>query len=392
MVFMRDFLKSIPRWMQAGWLLPLVLLALPNCSVDATGTGPAPFDPGPSPRTEAVMCDIPTVPAPGASECATAAEVGIGISMKSAAVALAQTQSGSLALDFSPAALAACGGLPKKTQFHGPYPDGLTVCLNCGAQIPSTYFDPHEVCVAKCMDLTLDSQYEPDGGVEAFCEANARVSTNIRNVCFTNACSNGGTPLMPFDDPRRPQEKIQWIHLLGTAVAAGPDLSKIGGLDDGTLDSGAASSQAISHGDAWIEFEVTENDKSHVIGVRTTTGPDTDPSPADIAFALSLNVDGYVYVLENGASYVSPPIEPYVPQTRFRIKVTDNYDGTASISYWRLNGPCAVGTICNETQLATQTQQPGPAYPLRISTSFREPGATLKNVTMVYFNQKPPLP
>jgi hypothetical protein len=386
---MRDFLKSIPRWLQAGWLLPLVLLALPNCTVDAVGTGPAPFDPGPAPRTEAVMCDIPQVQAPGASECATAAEIGFGIPLKSAATALAQSQSNSLALDFSPAALSACGGFPKKIQFHGPFPDGLTVCLNCAAQIPSTYVDPKAVCVAKCIDLVLDGDYEPEEGAEAFCEANAKISTNVNNVCFTNACSNGGTPLMPFDDPRRPQEKVQWIDLLGTAQAVGPDLSKVGGLDDGTLDSGAASNQAIAHGDAWIEFEVTENDKSHVIGVKTIIGgPDIDPSPADIAFALSLNYDGFVYVLENGASYISPPIEQYVPQQRFRIKITDNNDGTASISYWRLNGPCAVGTICNETQIATQTQ-PSPAYPLRISTSFREPGATLKDVTIVYMRGKP---
>jgi hypothetical protein len=385
-VFMRDFWKSIPRWLQAGWLLPLVLLALPNCMVDATGTGPAPFDPGPSPRTDAVMCDIPKIPAPGWNECATAAEIGFGIPLKSAATALAQTQSNSLALDYSPAATSACGGSPKKIEFHGPFPDGLTVCLNCGAQIPATYGDPQAVCVAKCIDLVIDNQ-EPEDA-EAFCEANARVSTNINNVCFANACSNGGTPLMPFEDPRRPQEKVQWINVLGAALAVGPDLSKVGGLDSAIFDSGAASNQAIPQGDAWIEFEVTENDKSHVIGVKTTTGPDTDPSLADIAFALSLNYDGNVYVLENGATFVSPPIETYMPQQRFRLKIADNNDGTASISYWRLNGPCAVGTICSETQIATQTG-PSPAYPLRISASFRESGATLKDVTMVYMRNKP---
>ena len=263
---MADFLKSIPRWLQAGWLLPLVLLALPNCTVDAIGTGPAPFDPGPAPRTEAVMCDIPQIPPPGWNECATAAEIGFGIPLKAAATALAQSQSNSLALDYSPAATSACGGSPKKIEFHGPFPDGLTVCLNCGAQIPSTYDDPQAVCVAKCIDLVIDN-HEPEEAV-AFCEANAKVSTNINNVCFTNACSNGGTPLMPFEDPRRPQEKVQWIHVLGNAQAAGPDLSKVGGVDNATFDSGAASNQAIPQGDAWIEFEVTENDKSHVIGLR----------------------------------------------------------------------------------------------------------------------------
>jgi hypothetical protein len=385
---MRNFSKSIPRWLQAGWLLPLVLLALPNCTVDAVGTGPAPFDPGPAPRTDAIMCDIPKIPPPGWNECATSAEIGFGIPLKAAATALAQGQSNSLGLDFSAAATSACGGSPKKIEFHGPFPDGLTVCLNCGAQIPSTYEEPPAVCVSKCIDLVLDAGDHDAEQAVAFCEANARISTNIHNVCFTNACSNGGTPVMPFDDPRRPQEKVQWTHLLGSAQAAGADLSKVGGVDNATFESGAASGQAIPQGDAWIEFEVTENDKSHVIGLRDATVPDTDPSLADIAFALSLNYDGNVYVLENGANYVSPPLEPYLPQQRFRIKVTDNNNGTASISYWRLNGPCAVGSICSETQIATQTQ-PSPQYPLRISASFREPGATLKDVTMVYIKKKP---
>jgi hypothetical protein len=63
-----------------------------------------------------------------------AAEIGFGIPLKSAATALAQSQSNSLALAFSPAAIGACGGSPKKIEFHGPFPDGLTVCLNCATQ------------------------------------------------------------------------------------------------------------------------------------------------------------------------------------------------------------------------------------------------------------------
>jgi hypothetical protein len=383
---MRDVLKSSRRWLHAGWVLPLVLLALPNCMLNSEGYGVGDdhFDPGSEPRTEAIMCDIPVVQNPNISECATGTEVGFGIPLMSAATALAQNQGNSLGLDFSQSAVGQCGG-PKRVEFHGRFPDGLTVCVNCG-QALTKYVDAHAVCVAKCVDLTDQGEFEAPGGTQAFCEANAKVSTNVTQVCFTNACSNGGTPILPFDDPRRPQEPVKWTGLVGTAVADQNNVSKVGGLDNGTLESGATSVQTITHGDAWIEFQAAEDDRSHVLGIKTDNGTGTATDLSDIAFALSLNNDGHVYVLENGATYVSSSFGEYDPGQRFRVKIKDNNDGTASISYWRLNGPCAVGTECSETQLATQTE-PSPSYPLLIRAQFREPDATLANVTMVYIRQ-----
>lgn len=388
---MSDFPKSSGRWPRVAWLLPLVALALPNCILNSTGYDYPndEFVPGNTPRSSAIMCNIPKVPVPATSGCANAMDTASGMSMARAAIALVQNEKNSLALDFSPAATSACGGSPKKVEFQGPFPDGLTVCLNCGSQIPGWYVDANEACVAKCIDMTNQAGYEGPGGAQGFCEANATVSTNFDpNTCFDGACTNGGTPDMAFVDPRRAQELVTWNEFLGQATADGNNLSKLTGVT-GDFDSGAMSEQLITHGDAWIEFEAQETGVSHVIGIRLDTGaPDTVAGLADIEFALSLNVDGNVYVLESGAVTVNGPIEPYTAGQRFRIRITDNHNGTAAISYTRLDGPCMPATICNETTIATQTE-PSATYPFRINASFREPGATLANVTLVRIKELP---
>jgi hypothetical protein len=292
-------------------------------------------------------------------------------------------------LDFSAAATNACNGLPKKAAMQGPFPDGMTVCLNCGQVLPTKYHgDANEACVAKCVDLVNQSEVEPPGGSQTWCQANAKVSTNFdKHTCFANACTSGGTADMTFKDPRREQELVKWIDLGGDATLSQNDLSKLTGVP-GNFDSGGASDQTIAHGDAWVEFSAKENNVSHVLGVSHDNGTDTDPSLADIGFAISLNFDNNVYVLENGAAVINGPLGTYAPGDRFRIRIKDNNDGTATISYTRLNGQCVVGTICNETTIATQTQ-PSPKYPLRIDASFREPGATISNPTMVRIQDLP---
>jgi hypothetical protein len=394
MLSMRDVLKSSGRRWRAGWVWPLVLLALPNCAFQTHGLpGDDAFQGGNEPRSSAIMCDIPKVPAIGSSDCASPSEAQSGIPREFAAVALAEGRKNSIALDFSAAAIAMCSG-PKKTEFQGPFPDGTTLCLNCGQQIPAKYADANAVCVAKCVDLAKQSDIEPPGGAQSWCEASAKVSTNFdKHTCFANACSNGGTPDMGFHDPRREQEPVKWTAFGGDATASGNNLSKLTGtgMPGSPFDSGAASdkTQTIGHGDAWVEFSAAETGVSHVLGVsHDTGGGDTDPSLADIGFAISLNYDGNVYVLENGANVINGPLGTYAPGDRFRVRIKDNNDGTATISYTRLNGPCTTGTICNETPFATQTQ-PSPKYPLRIDASFREPGATLSNVTMVRIQDLP---
>jgi hypothetical protein len=390
---MRAFLRSRSRWSIGGWLLPLVLLALPNCFLDATGYGVPDehFDPGDEPLTSAIMCDIPKVPAPGAGggDCATAADLGAGMSMSYAAIALNQGEQNSLALDFSEAATSACGGFPKKTEFHGPFPDGSIICLNCAQQIPGKYADGNAACVAKCVDLVKVGEFQPAEGAESFCQARAKVSTNFSDTtCLGNVCSNGGTPNAGFVDPRREQEPVTWTEFGGDATAVNNDLSKLTGVP-GDFDSGAASDERIKEGDAWVEFEAKEGDVSHVLGVsHDATGTDTDPTLASIGFAISLNYDNNIYILEDGANIINGPFGTYSPGERFRIRITDNHDGTATISYVKISGTCTPGTICTEIPIATQTM-PSPSYPLRVDASLREPGATISKATLVRIHDVP---
>ena len=80
---------------------------------------------------------------------------------------------------------------------------------------------------------------------------------------------------------------------------------------------------------------------SHVLGIRLDSGTPTRwPASRTSSSRLSLNFDGNVYILESGAVTVNGPIEPYTAGQRFRIRITDNHNGTASILYTRLDGPC----------------------------------------------------
>jgi hypothetical protein len=381
---MSDLPKSTRRWRYAGWLLPLALLVLPNCFLDSKGVYiPQQFNAGDAPLTGGIMCDIKkVVELPPTGECADEDDVASGMPEAHAAVALVEGVQSSLVLDFSESATSACGGFPKKKQMQGPFPDGLAICLNCGQQIPAKFPYPVSACIAKCVDLVVDYGIYPPEGAQNFCESNATISTNTsQTTCIDGACTDGGTLRPDFVDPRRLQEIVEWVDLGGDATASSNDLSKLTGVP-GAFDSGARSAQIITHGDAWVEFAANETGVSHVVGVSHDDGGPDDPSLADVEFAISLNFDGFVYIVENNAAVINGPFAAYAAGERFRIRITDNNDGTASISYSRLVGPCTPGTICNEAPITTQTL-PSPSYPLRIESTFREPGSTVSNVTVV---------
>jgi len=162
---MRSFVKSIGPRVRAGWFLPLLLLALPNCALQVGGiANPDAFDAGPQPESSAIMCDIPKVPDPGSNGCATSTETGLGLSLAHAAVALAQGEQTSIGLDLSAAAEASCGGLPKKMEFQGPWPDGYAVCLNCAKQIPGKYADANAAMAALGAKMQAAMQAMMGGG------------------------------------------------------------------------------------------------------------------------------------------------------------------------------------------------------------------------------------
>jgi hypothetical protein len=396
MVSMREILKASGRWVKAGWLLPLVLLALPNCVLDVSGIDagrPHAFDPGPEPKTSAIMCQIPKAESIQSVQCATDQEVLDGISLTEAAVALATGEKNPIGLDYSPASLITCGGKPRKIVFQGTFPDGYAACLNCGSQIPAVYANSNDVCIAQCEDLINfgnDAFDYEQGTVETFCAANAKVATNFdKSACFDNACSDGGTLLPNFEDPRRIPEDVVWKDLIGTtdlgtslkrtAVETGPNASD--------YNAGAASGQFIESGDGWVEFAAAETDLGHVLGLsmQCLGCVDSDPSLNDVHFGFALNLDGNAYVIESGNFVPGPGINgshgAYVVGEKYRVAFTDTHDGKASISYYRVNGPCSPGTQCNTTLLAAHPG--GATYPLRVDATFRQQNATVTNVTLV---------
>ena len=404
---MRDHKQSSGGLMILGWLLPLVLLVLPNCTLSVTGLpgggDPPPdcqpgdpecdppdpveeFKPGTDP-SDAILCDIPKA----LEECATQAEADDpdNISLAEAATALVNGDFKSFALDFSDPI--ACAGLPKKITFFGEFPDGVRVCINCGTQIPTEYATPTQACIAKCTDLVNIQGPVPPEGAAAFCEANARLATNHQETCYQGACTIGGSPNLSWVDPRKSPEPVQWIDHIGTTDDGGTNNLERAAITSGAttadFDAGAASAQTFAkNGDGWVEFAAADGvDKVHVLGLRTSCADpsncaDTDPHIETVGFAIDLNSDGMVYVLEPGATPgtfdVFGPFGSYAIGERYRIRVTDHLDGAAAISYHRV-----VGGV-EQPSFATNTNA-NPSYPLRVDTTFREQFARISDVTIV---------
>jgi hypothetical protein len=403
---MRDVLKSNMRRARDGWFWPLVLLVLPNCSfTHGVGPGPRNLDPGPAPQTTLIFCDVER---PLQRHCATDMDKAVGIRLAAAAVALntGLTSPGGIGLDESPDALARCNGEPEAVVFQGAFPDGQPTCLN-GTLVGDgeTYADPQAVCLALCEDTfgATDAQgnftpeFPPSPAVVSFCTAHSNASTNLPgnpNPGFAGGCTPDGGERTDFGtlfpDTRRNPEPVTWTDSIGTS-AAGSSLTRTAAAT-GTFDAGATSAQWIARGDAFVEFAASEANLTHVLGLSPIpTGcvfpcPDGDPSLADIGFAISLNVDGRVYVIESGNLVTGPDINgsfgTYAAGDRFRVRLADHSDGTADVAYSRLVGPCNTGNVCPDVPFYTHISSPA-RYPLRADTSFREQGATLLNVTLV---------
>jgi hypothetical protein len=400
---MRHVLKSSARWLAVGWFWPLVLLVLPNCSFHPNPGNN--LQPGHQPLTTLIFCDVEQ---PQQRHCATDADKALGILLAAGAVALNTGQSSAIGLDESPDALARCGGQPEAVLLFGPFPQGAPTCLN-GFQIgldPGTpYADPQAVCLAFCEDkfgfTNTDGSVTPDNpptpGTKSFCAAHSNASTNVPgnpSPGFAGGCTPTGSESMDFATPatdlRRNPEPVNWTDFIGTSPTAN-DLTRTAAAT-GNFDAGAASTQWIARGDAFVEFNATESNLSHVLGLSAIPQgcappcTDGDPSLADISFAISLNLDGRFYVIESGNLVAGPDINgsfgTYAAGDRFRVTLTDHSDGTADVAYSRLVGPCTPGNPCPDIPFHTHVG--GPAlYPLRVDASFREQGATLQNVTLV---------
>ncbi len=405
---MREFLTTRVRRLSAGWLWLVVLLVLPNCS----------FHGPPPPGYTAVYCDVQQPPLFG-RHCASAAEQSRGIRLAAAAVALNRGDTTDVGLDDSPAARARCGGEPEAVLFRGAFPEGQPACV-------SEFTNPLSACAVPCQqyfgdvadDGTFVPQDPPDPSVVQFCgqQAFAHLSANVPRTSgvplgYPTGCTEAGMLIPEFVDPRRKPERIEW-DLAGQVGVASYD-SIVGGVlthnlmrvaatsapaTDPPFDAGAASSQWITKGDAYVEFSAFENTLSHVLGLsEINVGPlgcpfescdDHDPSLDDIGFAISLNRDGRFYVIENGVLVNGPDVNgsfgTYNAGDKFRVKVTDNSDlaKTATISYVRIVGSCSPGTPCPELVFYASLTHVG-NYPLRADTSFREYGAKITDVRIV---------
>ena len=392
---MRDSLKAaVHRFASGWWLWALVLVALPNCGLDVTGTGPAlELHPGDTPHSSTIMCDIEKFQAGGVRRCATPQDLAVGVPITQAAEALVSGATSDVGLDFSPAAQVACGtGHPQAIDFHGAFPEGFPVCLNCGV-IPSVHANATAVCVAQCHDLTNYGGGAVPADVGAFCAANARPSTHFpESGCFDNACSGDGTLRADFEDPRRIPEPVVWRDRIGTnAVASNLTQTSPTTVGD-NFAAGAVSEQWVHAGDGYVEAEGSENDLSHIVGFAEVPPAcafpctDNDPGFADVDFGLSLNNDGRIYILESGSLVPGPDLGQsfgtYSAGERFRVRVKDHFDGTATVSYTRVVGACLPGKACNES-MVFEHLTPTAAYPMRVAAAFREQSATLANVSFV---------
>jgi hypothetical protein len=386
---MRKFLTVSGRCLSVGWFWAFVLLVLPNCGLETGGLGgPANnLFRGSSPHTAAIMCDIEK-----GRHCATDAEKKSGIRLASAAEALVAGQTSNIGLDDSPAALARCAtitGGPEAVEFRGAFPKGYAVCLNCGDTLGAAFYpDANAVCVAQCEDFfgttTSDGAINPNvpplPADKTFCEGGAaRASTNFPlHDCYAGACSTAGALKPDFPDPRIVPEQVTWQDVTGNA-SAGPGTLSRSGATSGMWDAGADSTQVITGGDGYVEFVADTNNLARMGGLSGTASPETTSSFTDIGYGIDLFSNGQISIFESGTMVQAAGA--YLPNDRFRVKVTDNFDGTATISYAKVTGPCVDGSPCAEAVFYTSLTHG--AYPFRVDASLFDQNAALTQVRIV---------
>ena len=383
---MRAFLKSRVKWSSIGWFWfwAGALLVLPNCILDSTGDPlSSNLQKGPGPHTSVIFCDIEL---PEARRCALPDDPGDiagSIRLNEAAMALVAGDTSDRALDDSPDALERCGnGQPELIFFHGPFPEGSPICLNCGV-IPGSHPNSTAVCVALCQDLFHGgaSNVPPSQASLTWCASNARLSTNYpADGCIDGACSMGALDL-PFD-PRRSPEHVIWQDFTGAHDGGGTSTLTREALTSGMWDAGAASKQTIEGGDGYVEFTATETTLARMGGLSSGAPPDTDVNFANIGWGIDLFSNGEISIFESGE--LISTFGPYTAGEKFRVKVKDKFNGFAEISYARIIGPCDDGSPCNEAVF--YTSETTAAYPIRVDASLFDEGATLTEVRLVFIH------
>jgi hypothetical protein len=155
--------------------------------------------------------------------------------------------------------------------------------------------------------------------------------------------------------------------------------------DTGLFDAGAASSSLIfnASGEGYVEFTTIETDKTRICGLAPWATIARAPTPADISYGIRAESDGSVHISESGAEAVAldgtTVFGQYASGDRLRVRVSDHFDGTGTITYSRIPAACS-GPACIEMVLRTVN---GAAYPFQVDASFNQQGGTLTDVRIV---------
>jgi hypothetical protein len=168
----------------------------------------------------------------------------------------------------------------------------------------------------------------------------------------------------PADSSSSPPstESVVWRNAVGVIVA-GSNLSK--NTDWGWGNSGASSTKAISSGDGYVEYTVTDSYAS--ISLLGLSDADWNQDYPEMDYVFHPAGSGSLYIYENGNQVCgtgtpSCSFGPYAPGDKLRVSVEGG-----KVRY-RRNG------------VLLYTSAIPPTYPLLVDTAFYSPGAYVSDV------------
>jgi hypothetical protein len=325
----------------AALLAPLFLSSIAGCGY------PRPAD---VQLTSAFFCDIEK-----GRECATPEDVMMGVNLVMPDVQGFWNDRKGYGLDFSLAATGACGGMPQKVIFEGPFPDGVSYCatpdfVGPGGKHPTVT----AACIARCEENDLSSD----------CQNAARASHRADRL-IPDACTYSGALKPDFRDVRilpRPNNVI-WTNTVNVQpFGDGNSLRKTSSTN--AYDAGAAASSPLHAGqDGAFEFTATETNRERAAGFARGPLPDIDTSDADIFYRVVLRAGGVLEIFEASQRLY---IGNYPAGSRVRMVV-----GGEKIHYY-----------LNQVHL-TSGSDIGP-MDLHVSVSLRGANATIENASITF--------
>jgi hypothetical protein len=159
-------------------------------------------------------------------------------------------------------------------------------------------------------------------------------------------------------------QNVNWTRVVGCSVS-GNSLTKT--VESFWGNAGAASSQAISTGDGYVQFIGVETNKERACGLSNS---DSDQNFTSIAFAIHLNTGGAFYVIESGQS--RGYFGDYRSGDVFRVALE-----SGRIKYYRN------GTVFYASGVT-------PSYPLIVDAALNGEGSTIANALISFASGGPP--